>query len=170
MKLISPNSYMMYFKKGRVRLCVAEAITLLYMCPITTPRLIVNGRVEDCPPKKSGNTQHVEVGVKQKMMFCITTFFFFFFFFLFLSVMIENQSVEWGAFLFSFLFLFFPNLHETPNHKGLDDEPFPWGSAVRNDKCNGWTGEFPTKNNALDGYVGTAPVDAYEPNGFGIYK
>jgi hypothetical protein len=63
MKLISPNSYMMYlFKKGRVRLCVVEAITLLYMCPITTPRLIVNGRVEDCLPKKSGNTQHVEVG------------------------------------------------------------------------------------------------------------
>ena len=53
---------------------------------------------------------------------------------------------------------------------GLDDEPFPWGSAVRSDKCNGWTGGFPTENDELDGYAGTAPVDAFEPNGYGLYN
>jgi formylglycine-generating enzyme required for sulfatase activity len=54
---------------------------------------------------------------------------------------------------------------------GLDDEPFPWGSnSHAHDKCNGWTGQFPDKNTEADGYFGTAPVTAYEPNGFGIYN
>ena len=54
--------------------------------------------------------------------------------------------------------------------KGLEDEPFPWGSHVRADKCNGWTGAFPEENDELDGYAGTAPVDAFEPNGYGLYN
>jgi len=53
---------------------------------------------------------------------------------------------------------------------GLDDEPFPWGSDVRNDRCNGWTGDFPSTNNELDGYSGTAPVSTFEPNQFGLYN
>jgi|MDSY01.1.fsa_nt_gb sulfatase modifying factor 1 len=53
---------------------------------------------------------------------------------------------------------------------GLEDEPFPWGAAARADKCNGWTGEFPSENNLLDGYAGTAPVNAFEPNGYGLYN
>lgn len=35
---------------------------------------------------------------------------------------------------------------------------------------NIWQGVFPTKNHASDGYLGTAPVDAYEPNGYGLYN
>ena len=53
---------------------------------------------------------------------------------------------------------------------GLEDEPFPWGAAVSPDKCNGWTGEFPKTNTKVDGYAGTAPVNAFEPNGFGIFN
>ena len=34
--------------------------------------------------------------------------------------------------------------------------------------CNIWQGEFPTNNDASDGYVGTSPVDEYEPNGYGF--
>lgn len=53
---------------------------------------------------------------------------------------------------------------------GLEDEPFPWGSALDAQRCNGWTGGFPAKNDLADGHLGAAPVDAFEPNGFGIYK
>ncbi|PAA81542.1 hypothetical protein BOX15_Mlig031291g1 [Macrostomum lignano] len=36
---------------------------------------------------------------------------------------------------------------------------------------NIWQGEFPRLNTADDGYVGTAPVDAYGPqNSFGLYN
>ena len=33
---------------------------------------------------------------------------------------------------------------------------------------NGWQGRFPTENIALDGYVGLAPADAFEANGYGL--
>ena len=48
---------------------------------------------------------------------------------------------------------------------------FPWGDEREpggRHMMNVWQGEFPTRNTAADGYVGTAPVDAYEPNGFGL--
>jgi formylglycine-generating enzyme required for sulfatase activity len=35
---------------------------------------------------------------------------------------------------------------------------------------NVWQGTFPVGNTAKDGYVGTAPVDAFAPNGFGLYN
>jgi len=53
---------------------------------------------------------------------------------------------------------------------GYEDEPFPWGSDVRVDKCNGWTGAFPKENDEADGYAGTCPVDSYEPNAYGIFN
>jgi formylglycine-generating enzyme len=37
-------------------------------------------------------------------------------------------------------------------------------------RCNIWQGQFPVHNTAEDGYVGTAPVDAFEPNGFGLFN
>ena len=37
-------------------------------------------------------------------------------------------------------------------------------------RCNVWQGEFLARNTAEDGYVGTAPVDAFEPNGHGLYN
>jgi len=56
---------------------------------------------------------------------------------------------------------------------GLKQRRFPWGNTLtpnREHCCNIWQGEFPTRNTAEDGYVGTAPVDSYEPNGYGLYN
>ncbi|SDC15406.1 Formylglycine-generating enzyme, required for sulfatase activity, contains SUMF1/FGE domain [Paenibacillus sp. UNCCL117] len=56
---------------------------------------------------------------------------------------------------------------------GLEQKTYPWGDLLKQDghhRCNIWQGKFPTVNHAEDGYVGTAPVDAYEPNGFGLYN
>jgi len=37
-------------------------------------------------------------------------------------------------------------------------------------RCNIWQGVFPNVNTAEDGYVGTAPVDAYAPNGYRLFN
>ncbi|MGI9426822.1 MAG: formylglycine-generating enzyme family protein, partial [Hyphomicrobiaceae bacterium] len=37
-------------------------------------------------------------------------------------------------------------------------------------QCNIWQGEFPSHNTGEDGYVGTAPVDSFSPNAFGLYN
>ncbi|MDQ8736484.1 formylglycine-generating enzyme family protein [Paenibacillus sp. LHD-38] len=55
---------------------------------------------------------------------------------------------------------------------GLVQKRYPWGDEIKPDEkhmCNIWQGKFPKKNNASDGYVGTAPVQAFEPNGYGLY-
>jgi len=55
---------------------------------------------------------------------------------------------------------------------GLEDEPFPWGDADHDtyNRLNSWEGDFPHHNSMRDGYIGTAPVDAYPPNPLGIYN
>jgi formylglycine-generating enzyme required for sulfatase activity len=56
---------------------------------------------------------------------------------------------------------------------GLEGRTYPWGDLLKQDdehRCNIWQGKFPVKNNASDGYVGTAPVHAYKPNGYGLYQ
>jgi formylglycine-generating enzyme required for sulfatase activity len=56
---------------------------------------------------------------------------------------------------------------------GLDDARFPWGEAEPTDTqvfCNIWQGDFPRRNTAADGFVGTAPVDAFAPNGYGLFN
>lgn len=56
---------------------------------------------------------------------------------------------------------------------GLKQRRFPWGNTLtpnREHQCNIWQGKFPDENTAEDGYAGTAPVDSYEPNGFGLYN
>ncbi|NKI20272.1 formylglycine-generating enzyme family protein [Paenibacillus dendritiformis] len=56
---------------------------------------------------------------------------------------------------------------------GLERRRYPWGDLLKPDgkhRCNIWQGKFPVKNNASDGYIGTAPVDAFEPNGYGLYN
>lgn len=35
---------------------------------------------------------------------------------------------------------------------------------------NVWQGRFPSVNTCADGYYGTAPVDAYRPNGYGLHN
>ena len=54
---------------------------------------------------------------------------------------------------------------------GLTGRRYPWGDDLHPDgehRCNIWQGAFPTENTAADGYVGTAPVTAFEQNGFGL--
>jgi formylglycine-generating enzyme required for sulfatase activity len=47
------------------------------------------------------------------------------------------------------------------------------GSARKNStgaySSNTWQGQFPSRNDAVDGYVGTAPVACYEANVLGLY-
>lgn len=56
---------------------------------------------------------------------------------------------------------------------GRPDVRYPWGDAEPDDRticCNIWQGRFPHENSALDGYVGTAPVEAFQPNPAGLYN
>lgn len=56
---------------------------------------------------------------------------------------------------------------------GLEGARFPWGDELLVDgerQCNIWQGRFPVENSGEDGYPGTAPVDAYQPNGFGLFN
>lgn len=56
---------------------------------------------------------------------------------------------------------------------GTADRRYPWGEAEPDDEtvyCNIWQGRFPHRNTCADGYYGTAPVDAFEPNPSGLYN
>jgi sulfatase modifying factor 1 len=59
-------------------------------------------------------------------------------------------------------------------HGGITAGRFPWGESEPDDNavlpCNIWQGTFPTSNTVADGFAGTAPVDTFEPNGFGLYN
>ncbi|RJK93892.1 formylglycine-generating enzyme family protein [Vallicoccus soli] len=55
---------------------------------------------------------------------------------------------------------------------GLERARYPWGDELAprgRHRCNTWQGTFPTRNTAEDGYVGTAPVRSYRPNGLGLW-
>jgi sulfatase modifying factor 1 len=56
---------------------------------------------------------------------------------------------------------------------GLEGKRYPWGDELEPDGrhlMNVWQGKFPRENTAADGYYGTSPVDAYPPNGYGLYS
>ena len=56
---------------------------------------------------------------------------------------------------------------------GLRQARYPWGDELTPDGqwvCNVWQGAFPTHNTLEDGFLTTAPVDAFEPNGFGLHN
>ncbi|AZN40766.1 formylglycine-generating enzyme family protein [Paenibacillus albus] len=56
---------------------------------------------------------------------------------------------------------------------GLAQKRYPWGDLLKpggEHRCNIWQGKFPDKDNASDGYAGTAPVRAFPPNGYGLYQ
>jgi formylglycine-generating enzyme len=56
---------------------------------------------------------------------------------------------------------------------GLEEKLYPWGDKLRPDGkplCNLWQGEFPRHDTGEDGYAGSCAVDAFPPNGFGLYS
>ncbi len=56
---------------------------------------------------------------------------------------------------------------------GLEAATFPWGDELEpggRHRCNIWQGTFPSEDRGEDGFTGTAPVNAYEPNGHGLYN
>ena len=57
---------------------------------------------------------------------------------------------------------------------GLGDVPYPWGTQDPDDRdflpCNIWQGDFPQTNCGADGFVTTAPVRSFAPNGYGLYN
>jgi formylglycine-generating enzyme required for sulfatase activity len=55
---------------------------------------------------------------------------------------------------------------------GLDRQPYVWGDQVPTDSdifANIWQGGFPYQNTEKDGFVRTAPVKSFRPNGYGLY-
>src|SRR5262245_5879380 len=56
---------------------------------------------------------------------------------------------------------------------GLEGRTFPWGDQLEpggEHRMNVWQGAFPTDNTAADGFYGTCPVDAFPPNGHGLFN
>jgi len=56
---------------------------------------------------------------------------------------------------------------------GLEGKTYPWGDELTpggKHMCNIWQGDFPGNDTGEDGYTGTCPVDAFPPNGFGLYS
>nr|WP_268808878.1 formylglycine-generating enzyme family protein [Nonomuraea solani] len=56
---------------------------------------------------------------------------------------------------------------------GLVQARYPWGDELTPGgvhRCNIWQGRFPVTNTADDGYIGTAPAESFEPNGYGLYN
>jgi len=56
---------------------------------------------------------------------------------------------------------------------GLEQKLYPWGDKLRPNsehRCNIWQGDFPNHDTGDDGYAGTCPVDAFSPNGYGIFS
>lgn len=56
---------------------------------------------------------------------------------------------------------------------GLEQATYAWGDELHpggEHRCNIWQGNFPDLNTAADGYSGTAPVHAFEPNGYGLHN
>lgn len=56
---------------------------------------------------------------------------------------------------------------------GLVGARFAWGDELTpggQHRCNIWQGDFPQENTAEDGYLTTAPVKAFRPNGHGLWN
>jgi sulfatase modifying factor 1 len=56
---------------------------------------------------------------------------------------------------------------------GLEGKAYAWGDEFHPDHrhlANTWQGEFPWQNRLEDGYEGTAPVESFPPNGYGLYE
>jgi formylglycine-generating enzyme required for sulfatase activity len=55
---------------------------------------------------------------------------------------------------------------------GLAAKRYVWGDEPPSEakpQCNIWQGQFPHKNTQADGFVRTAPVMSFPPNGYGLF-
>src|ERR1043166_8829532 len=55
---------------------------------------------------------------------------------------------------------------------GLEGKKYAWGDELKPGgkwMANVWQGEFPKENTAEDGFVTTAPVGSFPPNGYALY-
>ena len=73
---------------------------------------------------------------------------------------------------------------ECASRGGLPGARYPWGDELTEPmtgkgatapdvsgwRCNIWQGNFPTQNELSDGYLTTAPVRSYQPNGYGVWQ
>jgi sulfatase modifying factor 1 len=58
---------------------------------------------------------------------------------------------------------------ECASRGGLAGRRYPWGDEWDDgQRCNIWQGRFPAVNTLADGWLTTAPVDEFEPNGYGL--
>lgn len=56
---------------------------------------------------------------------------------------------------------------------GVQGKKYAWGDELMPGgewNCNIWQGKFPHENTAEDGYLTTAPVKTYMPNGYGLWQ
>lgn len=56
---------------------------------------------------------------------------------------------------------------------GLDARKYPWGDDEVDAggwRTNIWQGDFPRTNTRADGYLTTAPVRTFSPNGYGLWQ
>jgi formylglycine-generating enzyme required for sulfatase activity len=56
---------------------------------------------------------------------------------------------------------------------GRDGARFPWGDELEpggKHRMNVFQGRFPAENTCDDGYAGTAPAGAFDPNGYGLHN
>jgi formylglycine-generating enzyme len=63
---------------------------------------------------------------------------------------------------------------ECASRGGLEGARYPWGDDLQSVdgswQCNIWQGSFPSHNTREDGYLTTAPVRTYRPNGYGLWQ
>lgn len=56
---------------------------------------------------------------------------------------------------------------------GLERKKYPWGDEEVDTggwRANIWQGEFPRRNTMEDGFLTTAPVHSFRPNGYGLWQ
>ncbi|WP_419775759.1 formylglycine-generating enzyme family protein [Microbacterium barkeri] len=56
---------------------------------------------------------------------------------------------------------------------GIEGAKYPWGDAEVDEggwRANIWQGVFPRENTLDDGWLTTAPVRTFQPNGFGLWQ
>lgn len=54
---------------------------------------------------------------------------------------------------------------------GLRGAVYAWGDEANDGtRANTWQGAFPYRNTGANGWVGTAPIGSFPPNGYGLYE